>query len=72
MSKKNEYTKTYSYNVHSYSIKVFDKQYDFPVIDDSEMVRYRPWEITDKYPRIMHNDGYGDFTIELKKQEHFN
>ena len=72
LSKKNEYTKTYSYNVHSHSIKVFDKQYDFPVIDDSEMVRYRPWEIASKYRRNIHNDGYGDFMIELKKQEHFN
>ena len=72
LSKKNEYTKTYSYNVHSHSIKVFDKQYDFPVIDDSEMVRYRPWEIASKYRRNIHNDGYGDFMMELKKQEHFN
>ena len=63
LSKKNEYTKTYSYNVHSHSIKIFDNQYDFPVIDDSEMVRYRPWNIKGEYY---------DFLIELKKQEHFN
>ena len=37
--KKKEF-KRYKFNIHSHSIQALNKIYNFPVIDDNEMVRY--------------------------------
>lgn len=64
LSKKNNHIKTYYYNILSNLIKIGDNNYTFPIIDDNEVVRYKPFELS-------YTKGNNDFNIRLEKRKNY-